>query len=311
MSAHSGKSLKLDTVELVLFFSPLATHTPSLPLIMYLPLNTVITATSLLAISQSNDLNLATNNLPLSASSVTLIARQDEAKPPPPPLVTSIQFVTSIALITSEPTPTVTVTSTKPDILSPPPTVPSTTAETRTSSEQPPIKLSTTELSSPNSSTTDGISSTTSAGTSASTATTVPTQTSHPEANAGPWLSAGKIAGIVVGSVFGLIILGLIIYTLLAASRGINVCDCFGGCCGKHHDDDENGRERLPSRSDDTYPRPDVLHSGPGEGYNAYRPARPSGDNPPVPLPLVLPQQMETQQRRAGRLQRGYRGVEV
>jgi hypothetical protein len=25
----------------------------------------------------------------------------------------------------------------------------------------------------------------------------------------------------------------------------------------------------------------------------------------------VLPQQMETQQRRAGRLQRGYRGVEV
>ncbi|CAN9361337.1 unnamed protein product [Alternaria alternata] len=210
---------------------------------MYLPLDTVITATSLLTVSQLNDLNLATNNLPLSASSVTLIARQDEAKPPPPPFITSIH--------------------------------------------------------------------TASAGTSASTATTVPTQTSHPEANAGPWLSAGKIGGIVVGSVFGLIILGLIIYTLLAASRGINVCDCFGGCCGKHDDDDENVRERLPSRSDDTYPRPDVLHSGPGEGYKAYRPARLSGDNPLVPLPLVLPQQTGTQQRRAGRLQRGYRGVEV
>jgi hypothetical protein len=49
-------------------------------------------------------------------------------------------------------------------------------------------------------------------------------------------------------------------YALFAASRGINVCDCFGGCCGKRkNDDEEKSQSRLPSRSEDTYPHPDIL----------------------------------------------------
>ncbi|KAL1795991.1 hypothetical protein ACET3X_006215 [Alternaria dauci] len=253
---------------------------------MYLPVSTIVTATSLLAVSKLGVSDPATNDLSLLTSSATVVARQDGAKPPPS-LVTSIQFVTSIAFITSEPTPEVTVI--------------------------PPTKPSTTELSSSTASITDSISRPTSTGTSATTSTTTPTQTSDADAKAGPWLSAGKIGGIVVGSVFGLIFLGLIVYTLYAASRGINVCDCFGGCCGKHDDDNDNdeekSREPLPSRSDDMCPHPGVLETGPGEGYTAYRPAHPSGDHPPVPLPLVLPQQIETQQRHAGRLQKGQRGV--
>jgi len=124
----------------------------------------------------------------------------------------------------------------------------------------------------------------------------------------GPWLSRGKITGIVVGSVFGFILLGLTIYALFAAYRGINVCDCFGGCFGKRDNDDdaEKGPSRLPSRSEDTYPYPDALQ--PVGGYRAYRPARPVSYEPQqqqqqqqVPPPL--------QERTAGRLQKGYRGV--
>jgi hypothetical protein len=77
------------------------------------------------------------------------------------------------------------------------------------------------------------------------------------------------------------------IYALFAASRGINVCDCFGGCCGKRdNDDEEKSRSRLPLRSEDTYPHPDILQ--PAGGYRAYRHAQPVSHQPqqqdPVPL---------------------------
>ncbi|CAG5152879.1 uncharacterized protein ALTATR162_LOCUS2947 [Alternaria atra] len=274
---------------------------------MYLPVNAVITATGFLAASNLGISNPATNDLSLSTASAVLVACQDDTEPPP--LVTSIQFITSIAFITSEPTPTLTATPPKPDISSvatAPPPNPSTIVGTLTSSEQPPTKASTTALAPSTSSTTQSTSSLTFARTSTTTATTTPTQTSHADIDADPWLSRGKIAGIVVGSVFGLVILGLIIYTLFAASRGINVCDCFGGCCGKHDDkDEESSRDRLPSRSEDTHPHPDVLKPGPGGGYRAYRPAHPVNDHPSLPLPPVLPRQAETQQRRAVRLQKG------
>ncbi|KAG9195093.1 hypothetical protein G6011_00213 [Alternaria panax] len=268
---------------------------------MYLPVSAAITATGLLTASKLGVSNLVTNYLSPLTSSATLVARQDDTKPPPP--VTSLQFITSIASITSEPTPTITTTSPKPDIPSaaPSPPVPSTTAETPRTSEQPPTKISTTAPASSNSDTAENTSST------MFIVTTAPT--SHLDVDAGPWLSRGKIAGIVVGSVFGLIILGLIIYTLFAASRGINVCNCFGGCCRKHDDDNDEERGRLPSRSDDTYPHPDAVAAGPGGGYKAYRPARSSGDHRPVPLPLVLPQQVGMQQRGSGRLHREYRGA--
>jgi hypothetical protein len=59
------------------------------------------------------------------------------------------------------------------------------------------------------------------------------------------WPTKGKVAGAIVGSVLGLIFLGMLIYTLIAASRGINVCDCFGGCCGRDDDEEKN---HLPSQ---------------------------------------------------------------
>ncbi|EDU47973.1 predicted protein [Pyrenophora tritici-repentis Pt-1C-BFP] len=106
---------------------------------------------------------------------------------------------------------------------------------------------------------------------------------------------ASTIAGIVVGSVLGLVFLGLLGYALFAASRGINVCNCCSDCFGKRDDDEEPGC--LPSRSSDTYPFPERNNPGPGTGY--YRPARPLMQDP---LPLTMPHQVKDE--RAGKLQR-------
>ncbi|KAA8611788.1 Hamartin domain-containing protein [Pyrenophora tritici-repentis] len=56
-----------------------------------------------------------------------------------------------------------------------------------------------------------------------STAAASATHSAEPTSGSTPWATKGKIAGIVVGSVLGLVFLGLLGYALFAASRGINV----------------------------------------------------------------------------------------
>ncbi|KAH6868231.1 hypothetical protein BKA58DRAFT_458905 [Alternaria rosae] len=279
---------------------------------MRLPVPTTVAAAGFLVASRSGSWNHAINALPSPTATATVVARKDDTKPPS--FVTSITFLTSIAFITAEPSSTVIMPSRSPDTSAPPPpppapstTVePSITVETPTSSERPPTTTSATATTSLTPSETWK----TSTETPAASPTASPPQTSHPDVDPGPWLSKGKIAGIAVGSVFGLILLGLTIYAIFAAYRGINVCDCFGGCFGKRDNDDdaEKGSPRLPSRSEDTYPHPDVLQ--PASGYRAYRPARPASYEPqqqqqqqqgPLPVPV--------QDRTTRRLQRGYRGV--
>ncbi|KAF7447308.1 hypothetical protein PtrSN002B_008547 [Pyrenophora tritici-repentis] len=128
-----------------------------------------------------------------------------------------------------------------------------------------------------------------------STAAASATHSAEPTSGSTPWATKGKIAGIVVGSVLGLVFLGLLGYALFAASRGINVCNCCSDCFGKRDDDEEPGC--LPSRSSDTYPFPERNNPGPGTGY--YRPARPLMQDP---LPLTMPHQVKDE--RAGKLQR-------
>ncbi|KAI4662870.1 uncharacterized protein J4E79_004181 [Alternaria viburni] len=74
---------------------------------MHLPIATTIAAAGFLVASQSGSSNRVTNAVSSPASTATLVARQDDTKPPP--FVTSITFLTSIAFVTAEPS-----TSTSP-----------------------------------------------------------------------------------------------------------------------------------------------------------------------------------------------------
>ncbi|CAA9960496.1 hypothetical protein PTMSG1_03898 [Pyrenophora teres f. maculata] len=219
--------------------------------------------------------------------------------------MTSTILTTSVVSITSHSTSStmVSISDTKTVTSSPLPPVPTTTATSHleTSSASKSTAATSVPLTSTPATSTaiETISTTSTAATSTvatSAAAASATQSTELISGSTPWATKGKIAGIVVGSVLGLVFLGLLVYALFAASRGINVCNCCGGCFGKRDDDEDTGR--LPSRSSDTYPFPEGSNPGPGTGY--YRPARPLMQGP---LPLALPQQADDE-RRAGKLQR-------
>jgi hypothetical protein len=80
----------------------------------------------------------------------------------------------------------------------------------------------------------------------------------------------------------------MLVYTLIAASRGINVCDCFGCCCGR---DDDEEKPRLPSRNSDMNTIPEGECSGSDTGNNRTRPETHQSYRPPgAPFPSYLPQ---------------------
>ncbi|CAE7027469.1 hypothetical protein PTTW11_04251 [Pyrenophora teres f. teres] len=285
---------------------------------MHLPVTTAIAASGMLLAARYDTSSYKTSDA-LSISVPAVVMRQNAPASGPHTTMTSTILTTSVVSITSHSTSStmVSISDTKTVTSSPLPPVPTTTATSHLGMSSAPMTTTTShpETSSASKSTAatsvpltstpatstaiETISTTSTAATSTvatSAAAASATQSTEPISGSTPWATKGKIAGIVVGSVLGLVFLGLLVYALFAASRGINVCNCCGGCFGKRDDDEDTGR--LPSRSSDTYPFPEGSNPGPGTGY--YRPARPLMQGP---LPLALLQQVDDE-RREGKLQR-------
>ncbi|KAF1835957.1 hypothetical protein BDW02DRAFT_617551, partial [Decorospora gaudefroyi] len=270
---------------------------------MYLSITTAVAVSGasfgVLSGSQSNLLNCGVS---ASISQQALAARQETTTPLA--LSTSVLFVTSVeTILTTQSAISKSQSRDLAPTLSPSPSQPpaetSTATETRGASSTTATAVSE-STSSLDQTSTSALSASTIPSPTMSTSVATSTQSVETPVGPNPWVNKGKIAGIVVGSVLGLLILSMIVYALYAASRGINVCNCFGGCCRKHDPDEEN-LSRLPSRSNDTYPYPDAVNPGPGTGY--YRPPRGMKYEVAGPLPLMLPQQV-AQERRTSRLQR-------
>ncbi|KAH3944420.1 hypothetical protein HBH98_166630 [Parastagonospora nodorum] len=207
---------------------------------MHLPLTAALTAMSALRSALVDSIH------PSSSTSISFLQpRQDAAAPPPPS--TSIVIIISRVTVTSSAIPT--------SIVNPNPQ-PSETSNTLSS------ESATFTRSRPNSSTesaeaTDSKTKTDTQITSSASkepsttpssiqndptttaATTSPSQTTSsvssapttpapppPPSNSGSRI--GLIVGLTLGSIFGLISLGLLIYWLSALRRGVNVCNCFG-----------------------------------------------------------------------------------
>jgi hypothetical protein len=65
----------------------------------------------------------------------------------------------------------------------------------------------------------------------------------------------------------------------------------------------------LPLQSEHVYAYPDVLQPGRGGSYRTAGSVGCELQQQRGPLPLVLQQQVGGEERRVGKLQRGYRGV--
>lgn len=210
---------------------------------MYLAISIALAAVSVVLASPYAKPSCAIPDecFPLSSQSARTPALRQERKSPP---IMSTVLLTSVEFVTSSPS--------SPPIVS-----------KGQSSPVPPLSPSTASATSEYSSTQsassiDLVSNPTLAPTSASEASltaATPTQSATLESDTNPWASKRRIAGVAVSSVFGLILLAILIYTLFATSRGINVCDCFGGCCGRSDGDDEE-KSRLPSRPSETCSHP-------------------------------------------------------
>jgi hypothetical protein len=228
-----------------------------------------------------------------------LLSRQEAVAPSPFPVETSVVLITSTTIdkpsttsisrelpvsgstiTTPSSGPTTRQTSTSPTTRQMFTFTTLRTAPSRTSDISPSMTSTTTRNDLPTSS----IASTDTAPPASTSESAQPTSTdaAHPTQRDSKHI--GVIAGIAVGSIFGAIILALLIYWAYACYRGVNVCNCFRGC-GRKHDEE---------RQSDTLPPAAVLYPMSGIG------AAPRMNN--VPRPLVLPRLLAND--RPSRLQR-------